>query len=119
VLLASATSVEHERTIAALTIAEQGRQLATSDTGGEIRIWSLERDPPELTHTLRGPGGVTANLILFDPSGLMLANIGGFLWDLTASPDAEPLRLLRAPGAFGFGLAFDATSNWLATGANR
>ncbi|MCK5411516.1 MAG: WD40 repeat domain-containing protein, partial [Gemmatimonadetes bacterium] len=107
---ASATSVEHDRTIAGQIFDEQGRQLATSDTGGTIRIWSLERDPPELTHTLDGERGLFSVSILFDPSGSMLAG-AGFLWDLTAPPDAEPLRVRGS-----YGLAFTPDSRWLATG---
>ena len=108
--LASARSIDHDRTIAGQTFDEQGRQLATSDTAGTIRVWSLERDPPELTHTLSGEGGESAVSALFDPSGSMLAG-GGFLWDLTAAPDAEPLRVRSS-----YGLAFDPSSRWLATG---
>ncbi len=108
--LASATSVEHDRTIAWQAFDERGRQLATSDTGGTIRIWSLEREPPELTHTLSGRGATAATFLQFDRSGSMLAG-GGFLWDLTAPPDAEPLPIYA-----GCPLAFDPGNRWLATG---
>ena len=111
--MASVTSVKHDRTIADQTYDEQGLQLATSDTGGTIRIWLLESDPPELTHTFSGEGGVSATVILFDPSGTVLASKRLF-WDLTASPEAEPLRL-RRPGRFAGALAFDPTGRWLAT----
>jgi len=111
--MASVISVEHDRTIADQTYDEQGLQLATSDTGGTIRIWSLGSDPPELTHTFSGERGLSATVILFDPSGTMLAS-KRLLWDLTASPEAEPLRL-RRPGRFAGALAFDPTGRWLAT----
>jgi WD40 repeat protein len=109
--MASATSVEHDRTIAGLIFDERGRQLATSDPSGTIQIWSLERDPPELTHTLSGATGTGALVLRFDPSGSRLAGVTGLLWDLTGPPGAEPLRLRGI-----FGLAFDPTSRWLATG---
>ena len=102
--------MEHGRTIAWQAFDGQGRQLATSDTGGTIRIWSLERDPPELTHTLSGRGATAATFLQFDRSGSMLAG-GGFLWDLTAPPDAEPLPIYA-----GCPLAFDPSNRWLATG---
>jgi len=111
--MASATSVEHDETIADQTVDEQGQQLAASDTAGTIRIWSLESDPPELTHTFSGEGGRSAKVILFDPSGTMLAS-KRLVWDLTASPEAEPLRL-RRPGRFAYALTFDPTGRWLAT----
>ena len=111
--LASATSVGHDRAIAGQIFDEQGRQLATADTAGTIRVWSLEGDSPELTHTLGGEGGVWASALMFNLSGSMLSGAGGFLWDLTAPPGAEPLRIR----AGGYGLAFDPSGNWLATSA--
>jgi WD40 repeat protein len=93
---------------------EQGRQLATSDSGGTIRIWSLERDPPELTHTFGGRGGTNANVIRFNSSGSMLAAAGGLVWDFTAPPGAEPVRLLT-PRLIQYGLAFHPDGSWLAT----
>jgi WD40 repeat protein len=116
--LVSAMSVEHDRAVAGQIFDQQGRQLATSEKAGTIRIWSLESDPPKLTHTLSGAKGTGAAALLFDSSGSMLAGGGGFLWDLAAPPDAEPLRLQR-PGGFGFGLAFDRNSDWLATSSDR
>jgi WD40 repeat protein len=87
----------------------QGRQLATSSDRGEvIHIWSLEHDPPKLIRTLSGGGGLE---LRFDPSGSMLAGRDGSLWDLTARPEAEPLRLQSA----GWGRAFDPEGRWLAT----
>ncbi len=109
--LASAKSVEHERTISAEAFDKQGRQLATADKAGTIRVWSLAADAPELTHTLAGKGGMSANALMFDPSGSMLAGSGGFLWDLTAPPDTEPLRVKDS-----FALAFSPAGRWLATG---
>ena len=49
--------MEHDRAIAVQIFDEQGRQLATTDTGGTMRVWSLEGDPPGLTHTFTGEGG--------------------------------------------------------------
>ena len=56
--------------------------------------------------------------LLFDPSGSMLTSSSGFLWDLTAQPEAEPMRLTRA-GFDSRGLAFDPNNSWLATSTMR
>jgi WD40 repeat protein/DNA-binding winged helix-turn-helix (wHTH) protein len=109
--LASATSVGHERAIGGQVFDKQGRQLATADKGGTIRVWSLTGGAPELTHTLGGKGGLYAASLMFDPSGSMLAAGGGSLWDLTAPPHTEPLRV-----GDSFGLAFAPAGDWLATG---
>ena len=74
--LESASSVEHDRAIAMQSFDAQGRRLATSDTGGTIRVWSLHGDPPELTHTFSGEGGSAALAILLDSSGTRLAAKG-------------------------------------------
>ena len=112
--LASVRSVPHDRAIAAQIFDRTGRLLATSDSAGTIRIWSLESDQPELIHTLQGYGGISSSVVLFDPSSSMLAAMGGLLWDHTAPPDAEPLRLGPLMD-FDFALAFDPLSRWLAT----
>ncbi len=109
--LAAATSVGHDRAIASLAFDPQGLQLASCDQAGAIRIWSLEGDTPELTHTLAGLGGRGTASLMFDPSGSMLAASGGFLWDLTAPPHTEPLRV-----GDSYGLAFSPDTSWLATG---
>ena len=98
---------------------DHGRQLATSsDLGEVIRIWSLEREPSALVRTLTarglGRGGYEAGMYLrFDPSGSKLAGgYSGILWDLTAAPDAEPLRMQGCT----WELAFGPEGRWLATG---
>jgi DNA-binding winged helix-turn-helix (wHTH) protein/WD40 repeat protein len=107
--VASVSSVEHDRAIAFQVLDAQGLQMASSDQAGTIQVWSLQHDPPRLTHTFRGKGGISANALLFDPSGSKLAG-GGFLWDLTA-PESEPFRIRDS-----FGLAFAPTGDWLAAG---
>jgi WD40 repeat protein/DNA-binding winged helix-turn-helix (wHTH) protein len=115
--LASATSVEHDSTVVFSGFDRQGRQLVTADKAGTIRIWSLESDPPELTHTPSGGWGGEA-LFFFDDTGSMLAGLGGFLWDLSGPPEAERL-LVRHPDWTIYGLAIDPGGNWLATSAGE
>jgi WD40 repeat protein len=111
--LATAISIENDENVAAQVFDEQGRQLAISDSTGKIRIWSLESDPPALTHTLTGGGGLAAVTLMFDPSGSMLAT-GSGLWDLTAPPDSEPTEVL-----VGWGVAFHPSGKWIATSGRR
>jgi WD40 repeat protein len=111
--MASATSVEHDSTVVFSGFDRQGRQLVTADKAGTIRIWSLESDPPELTHTPSGGWGGDS-LFFFDDSGSMLAGLGGLLWDLSGPPEAERL-LVRHPDWTINGLAIDPGGDWLAT----
>jgi len=117
--LTSATSVEHDQPIERQIFDEQGRQLATADTAGTIRIWALESDPPELIWTANRKARQAS--FRFDASGSLLsggnfATGGNLLWDLGSSPSAEPQQL-RSPGGFVHGMAFDPNSDWLATSA--
>jgi WD40 repeat protein len=113
--LASTTSVEHDRAIVFLAFDGEGRLLATTDGTGTFRVWSLERDPPRLTRTLKGYGG-TGAMNGFNRTGSMLAGSGGLLWDLNAPPNTEPLRLKHTnPLVYGF--AFAPDGRWLATSA--
>ncbi len=99
----------HDRAIAFQVLDERGLQIASSDQAGEIRVWSLQCDPPQLTHTFGGQGGYSAHRLLFDRSGTLLAG-AGFLWDLNW-PESEPLRIRDS-----FALAFSPSGGWLAQG---
>jgi WD40 repeat protein len=112
--LSSAITVEHDRTVTFAGFDAQGQQLVTADRTGAIRIWSLESDPPELTHSPLGGWAGVAEMLMMDNTGSILAAIGGQLWDLTAPPETE-LLLLRHPEWLLSGLAFDPDGNWLAT----
>jgi WD40 repeat protein len=116
--LSSATSVEHDSTVVYSGFDRQGRQLVTADKTGTIRIWSLESDPPKLTHTPLGGWEGTEATFFFDDSGSMLAGMGGMLWDLTAPPEADHL-LVRYPDWTINGLAIDPGGSWLATSAGE
>jgi WD40 repeat protein/uncharacterized protein YukE len=111
-------SLEHDRVFLMAVFDDEGRRLATADSAGTIRVWSLDHDPPELTRTVAGMGIQNSWSLRFDPSGSMLGTSKGYLVDLTAPPDAEPL-LLKRPGTPLYGVAFHPKSLWLATSAKR
>ncbi len=111
--MSSVASVEHDRAVSALVFDEKGRHLALADSTGTVRIWSVEIDPPRLIRSLRGQGGYAATAYRFDSFGSKLAGAYGLLWDLAAPPDARVLDF----GGGAYGLAFDPTGKWLATGA--
>ena len=120
---ASVVSLDHDRALSMAVFDDEGRQLATADAVGTIRVWSLESDPPELNRTLRGAAYVNPWSVRFDSSGSMIGTSDRHLWDLTGAPDARPLWLRRAAGAIegeqeegGYGVAFHPESRWLATG---
>jgi WD40 repeat protein len=113
--MSSAASVGHDRTISFHAFDSRGRQIVTADTTGATRVWSLERDTPELTHSFDGWGGTVA-MAWFNHSGSMLAGVGGLLWDLDAPSETEPLQL-RSPMELLYGIAFAPDDRWLVTSA--
>ncbi len=98
------------------------RQLATNDSTGEIRLWSLDSKSKEPVRVLDG-GGLRG--LVFDDSGDLLAAFGRVgstatvrLWNLKGPVDAEPTILKREDslGVLINGAAFDPSGRWLATG---
>ncbi len=110
----SAQTIEHDRPVAGQTFDQQGQHLATADTSGTVRIWTMENKNPRLKYTFSGGGGTDASTMRFDSTGSMFATMGGYLWDLAAPPDSDPLRITG-----GYALAFDPKSNWVATNRSR
>jgi WD40 repeat protein len=114
---APTVSLEHEANLSAAVFDDDGRQLATSGTSGTISVWSLEHDPPVLARAVEIVGNDNWCSVRFDRSGTMLCANGGYLVDLTAPPDAMPLRL-RRPNTYGYGQAFEPNGRWFAIGHN-
>ena len=94
-----------------------GLDVAAADKSGKIRIWAADGGSDRPRRVVDCPGVVD---IAFSPRGRWLAAVGAGermyarLWDLTAPPAAEPLRLLLV-GIVAGGWAFDPTERWLAT----
>jgi len=110
---------EHDFQASWLAFDPSGERIATADTTGEIRIWSVVGDSKRPLRVLRGEKPI--RWAYFDPSGAMLAAMCGpkrriCLWDLNGPWGAEPLilrtkreDLLRGPFPQ---IAFDPTGDW-------
>jgi WD40 repeat protein len=108
-------SLEHDQVLTMAVFDDEGRQLATADASGTIRVWSLESDSPKLIRAFAGAGTQYAWSLRFNPSGEILGSSGGYLGDLAAPPNAEPIRLRRS-GDIAYGVAFHPEGTWFATG---
>ena len=108
---------EHSAEVLDVAFHPDGKQLASSDKSGEIRIWSTtaaERPP----RVLNAEG---AHAVRFSPKGRWLAAIGQdergavtAAWDLTSPPSARPV-VVRANYIVQNGLAFSPDEHWLVT----
>lgn len=106
----------HAGEVTGVAFHPDGRQVAASDTSGQIRLWSTAGSAGPL-RVLEAAGVMTAS---YSPGGRWLgafSDVDGFvvrLWDLQAPAWTEPLVLRSdSPGLHGF--AFDPGERWLAT----
>jgi WD40 repeat protein len=107
---------KHDHNLTAVLFDPAGKHIASADTTGEIRIWSLSQDfkTPRRTIAARGP---VWNLF-FNSSGSILAvryengNHPICLWDMNGPIDADPFILQRGvqPGY----IEFDPFDRWVA-----
>jgi len=113
---------EHPADVRDVTFRTDGRQLATSDSTGEIRLWNSDSESKEPVRILDG-GGLRG--LVLDDSGDLLAAFGRVgstatvrLWNMRGPVDAEPTILKREDslGILINGAAFDPSGRWLATG---
>jgi WD40 repeat protein len=105
-------SLEHSAPVFGAAFAPAGNLLATADSEGVVRVWSMESDfstPREM----RAPPALELH---FDARGERLVSASGFLWDLAVPAEYEPLRLRRSQR---WGASFEPSGNWIATGGWR
>jgi len=106
----------HAGAVTGVAFHPDGRQVAASDTSGQIRLWSTAGSAGPL-RVLEAAGVMTAS---YSPGGRWLgafSDVDGFvvrLWDLQAPAWTEPL-VLRSAASGLHGFAFDPGERWLAT----
>ena len=108
----------HSTDIVAVAFHPDGRQLAASDKGGEIRLWPTAGGSQRPLRVLDGKG---MRNLSYSPGGRWLGAFGDFdgflarVWDLRAPRWAEP-TMLRGDSPALNGFAFDPGERWLVTG---
>lgn len=108
----------HDRTAYFPWFDPSGQRIATADSSGQIRIWSVAGATQEPLRVLQGEGPIHS--LTFDPTGTMIAAVCGprrtvFLWDLAGPREAEPVsfRFEYENRNFNYNVAFDPTGEWL------
>jgi WD40 repeat protein len=98
-----------------LAFVGEGERLVSTDTSGEVRLWSLDRGAAA---RVLGVSEGSLSLIV-DSRGRHVAvvglNAGAEVWDLRDPPDAEPAHLKTSDLATTAEAAFDANGPWLVT----
>jgi serine/threonine protein kinase/WD40 repeat protein len=108
---------KHNQNVREVKFYSHGHSLASSDTSGEVRIWSIVMKTNPLVRVIE-PGGQVWDVVL-NSSGTVLAAIDPFesgirLLDLTMP--REPMLLKRADSLFS-GLAYDPAGRCLVSTA--
>jgi DNA-binding winged helix-turn-helix (wHTH) protein/WD40 repeat protein len=101
-------------------VAQDGRVVAASDEGGEVRVWRMTASGAHLIRVFRAPD--TPGL-RFDDQGRRLLAVGSShgtsrvrVFDLEAPPGAEPLVVQRSDEPYLNAVDLDASGRWLAAG---
>jgi WD40 repeat protein len=107
----------HPGPVVAAKFTHDGRRLATSSTGGALRIWDMQSNDPPLVIDTKKPIGF--ELLAFDPKGNHLAagsasNNVAWTWDCMTG--AQTAELAHPVGLAG--LAFSPDGKHLATSSH-
>jgi len=103
-----------------------GDRLVSTDTSGEVRIWSVDHGIPSLVRAFQT--GLKTPIASMDRKGSTLAagDSGGhedpdvaLVWDLEGPPDAEPLILRNRDVSVLSVMKLDRSGHWLATADNE
>ncbi len=108
----------HEQNVAEVRFHPDGNRIVSSDTSGQIRIWSLLKGS---NLPLRSFDGEGLRWLALDPKGSRLAAYGKLegkhilrLWDLNAPPGSVPI-VVKSNALFRNGTVFDPSDEWLVT----
>jgi len=115
---------EHQGGAGGLEFHPEDKQVAVSDSSGEIKIWSTDYSRPFSPEPLRSLQGGLGQSLRWEPSGRRVFSTGlegghtrGWLWDLTAPQGAEPLILARSDVSTYDKPVFHPSQPWLAARA--
>lgn len=117
----------HDHEANRVVFAPNGKLIASSDSSGEIRIWSLSTKPRQLfrrivSTKIQNAGGNIE--MLFDSSGSNFAasypnkDRTIALWDLKAPPDTDPLLLSRDVKPYAVTISLHPSNQWIAVPYN-
>jgi serine/threonine protein kinase/WD40 repeat protein len=110
---------EHSFEVRDLAFDPSGERIASADTSGEIRLWSLADDSKKPIRVLSGDKPISG--LQFAPDGTKLAAICSSrkrndvcLWDLNGPMDADPLVYrFKYINLFFPNIKFDPTGQWI------
>lgn len=105
---------KHTSNVTTVRFHPRENQIASADTGGEIRVWSFIEKEPLLTFSEND----RVNVMFFNHSGTAIAigmeNKTVRIRNLAGPLQAEPIDLLPVPQDEVSSLAFDPTGSWIA-----
>lgn len=112
----------NERNVVKVGFHPNGKLIASADSNGEIRIWSITNGSGSLVRTITSRGPVY-NRPWFDLADPFFSPLGSTfatsnadkrfcLWDMNGPADAEPLPLRRAALSELPFIAFDPSNRW-------
>lgn len=104
----------HNQDVTRVSFHPDAKQIASADSKGEIRMWTLSKDSKTPFHTI-APKGPVLN-IFFNSSGSIFAasyyDKTLCAWDMNGPGDADPLILRRGVTPFFPYFAFDPSNRY-------
>jgi serine/threonine protein kinase/WD40 repeat protein len=122
---------EHEHNVLKVSFHPNGKQIASADDTGEIRIWSLSGKSNTPIRKFDGKGPLMSPFFLpiippghpfFNSSGSILAvsyeDKSLRLWDMNGPAEADPFVLRRSVVPPAPYIAFDPSNRWITVNYN-
>lgn len=114
---------KHEQTVKKVSFHPNGKELASSDVAGQIRMWSLSNKFKTPIRTIPARGAISnfrgaPGPSFYNSSGTIFAvsyeNKALCLWDLNGPSDADPFILRRNVLPREPFITFDQSNRWVA-----